>query len=232
MASAGGPRARARAWPLGPAATALLLLASAATGATGAVLLHRANDRPDRAVTTQSASYPARAGALRGDASWAPGRKPAPPFVLRDQANRRVSLSRQRGHPVLLAFMDSHCRFICTLQGPAIHDVLRRVGASRRVTLLVVSVNPWEDTAASSRAAAARYGFTGDWHWLRGTPAQLRAVWRAYGMEVAKAAGDVNHSTAIYLIDGRGDERVGFNYPFPPEQVARDLQQIARPRAS
>src|SRR5258705_11982558 len=102
MASARGPRARAHAWPLGPAATALLLVASAATGATGAVLLHRASDQPDRAVTTQSAPYPARAGALSGDASWAPGRRPAPLFVLRDQANRRGSLRRPPAHPAPL----------------------------------------------------------------------------------------------------------------------------------
>jgi protein SCO1/2 len=226
------PRGRGRAWPLRPAATFLLVLASAATGATGALVLHRAGALHPRAVTTPPAFYAPRAGALSGDASWGPGRRPAPAFALRDQADRQISLRAQRGHPVLLAFMDSHCRFICTLEGPAIGDALRHVGAGRRVTLLVVSVNPGQDTAASSRAAAARYRFTGDWHWLRGSPAALRRVWRAYGIEVARTAGDVNHSTAIYLIDGRGDERVGFNYPPAPEQVARELRRLARRRAS
>jgi protein SCO1/2 len=228
MASARGPRSGVRAWPLGPGATAALLLTSAATGATGALLFHRAGAPHLHQVTTPPA---ARAGAPRGDASWAPGRRPAPAFALRDQADRRISLRAQRGHPVLLAFMDSHCRFICTLEGPTIRDALQHVGAGRRVTLLVVSVNPWQDTAASSRAAAARYGFSGDWHWLRGSPAQLRGVWRAYGIEAARTAGDVNHSTAIYLIDRRGYERVGFNYPFAPGQVARDLRRLARTRA-
>jgi protein SCO1/2 len=232
MASARGPRARARTWPLGPAATFLLVLASAATGATGALALHRAGVPHPHAVTTPIASHAPPAGALRGDATWAPGRRLAPAFALRDQAGRQISLRAQRGHPVLLAFMDSHCRFICTLEGPTISDALRRVGAGRRVTLLVVSVNPWQDTAASSRAAAARYGLTGDWHWLRGSPAELRAVWRGYGIEVARTAGDVSHSTAIYLIDRRGYERVGFDSPSAPDQLARDLRRLARPRAS
>ena len=76
-------------------------------------------------------------------------------------------------------FMDSHCTRVCKLEGPTIGDALRQVGARRPVTLLVVSVNPWEDTAASSRSAGARYDFGGDWHWLRGRAAQLRPIWRA-----------------------------------------------------
>jgi protein SCO1/2 len=174
----------------------------------------------------------APAGALAGDAVWGPGRRPAPPFALRDQANRLVMLSGQRGRAVLLAFMDSHCTLVCKLEGPTIGDVMRQVGARRPVTLLVVSVNPWEDTAASSRSAGARYGFGGDWHWLRGSPAELRPIWRAYGIEVIRTASDVNHSTAIYLLDGRGYERDGFDYPFAASTVARDLRRIAPPPAT
>lgn len=214
-------------WPLGVRSTALLAGACVAAGVVGGLALH--SPRTRHAPGSQPASV--SAGGLRGDAVWAPGRRPAPLFALRDQSNRRVSLSDQRGRAVLLAFMDSRCKFVCTLEGPTISRLLRHLGPAP-VTLLVVSVNPWEDTAASSRAAAARWGVGGDWHWLRGSAGELRPIWRAYGIEVRRAAGDVNHSTAVYLIDRRGDERAGFNYPFPVPEVARNLRLLAPRRAS
>lgn len=221
-------RRRARAWPLRVRSTVLLAAACAATGVAGALALHPPGTRRGQAVRPATVS----AGGLRGDAAWAPGARPAPPFALRDQWNRRVSLSGQHGRAVLLAFMDAECTFICTLEGPALSDVQRRVGAGARLALLVVSVDPWQDTAASSRAIAARWGFGGDWHWLRGSLAQLQPIWRAYGIEVARTAGDVSHSTAVYLIDRRGYERGGFNYPFAEGQVAHDLRLLAPRQAT
>lgn len=223
------PPATSRAWPLGARATAQLIGACLVTGVTAGVVLHSSVPRP-RAPSVSFASAPA--GALVGDAVWGPGRRAAPPFALRDQSNRLVTLSGQHGRAVLLAFMDSHCKLVCTLEGPIVQRVLRRVGARRPVTLLVVSVNPWEDTAASSRRTAAHYGFSGEWHWLRGSPARLRPIWRAYGIAVRRTTDDVSHSTAIYLIDGRGYERAGFDFPFAPGEVARDLRRIAPPRAT
>ncbi|MGZ4269967.1 MAG: SCO family protein [Solirubrobacteraceae bacterium] len=217
----------ARGWPLRARATALIATACVAAGAAGSLALNGSDAR--RARATPPAVVPS--GELRGDAVWPPGRRPAPAFTLRDQSGRAVSLSDQRGRAVLLAFMDSHCTRICTLEGPALRNVQRRVGAAR-LALLVVSVNPWQDTAASSIEAATRWGLRGDWHWLRGSPARLQPIWRAYDIEVARTAGDVAHSAAIYLIDGRGYERAGFNCPFPAGDVVRDLRRLARPAAS
>lgn len=209
----------------------MLVCACVLTGAAAGFALHATTAPHPRAAAGVSLPS-APAGALHGDAVWGSGRRPAPPFALRDQSNRLVTLSGQHGRAVLLAFMDSHCRLVCTLIGPTIHRALQRVGARRPVTLLVVSVNPWQDTAASTRRTAARYGFAGDWHWLRGSPARLRPIWRAYGIQVVRASSDVNHSTAIYLIDGRGDERAGFDYPFAAGTVAHDLRRLAVPQAS
>ncbi len=220
----------ARVWPLGGRATALLLAACVATGVAGGFALH-AIDTPPRPPAMVFPTEPANA--LAGDAVWGPGRRPAPPFALRDQSNRLVTLSAQRGRAVLLTFMDSQCKLVCTLEGPMLHQALQQLGPRRAaVTLLVVSVNPWQDTEASSRRVAARYGFLGDWHWLRGSPSRLRPIWRAYGIAVLHTAWDISHSTAIYLLDGRGDERAGFGWPFTAEQVAGDLRRLAPPQAS
>jgi len=224
MSSVARPERRAPGWPLGAAGTALLIAGCLLVGTAGGVALHHLRlSHPARSVAV--ASLPSHA--LAGDMTWRAGQRPAPAFSLRDQSNRLVSLSSRRGRVVLLTFMDSRCKLLCTLQGPAVAHVLHRAGQHRPVSLLVVSVNPWEDTAQSSAEAAARYGFAGDWHWLRGTPAQLRPVWRAYGIGVERASDDVDHSTAIYLIDKSGFERAGFNFPFPSAKVARDLTALA-----
>lgn len=227
--SNGAPVApRRRAWPLDARGTALLVALCVPVGIALALVLRPAPERADVAVRSVSAPV----GGLRADAVWPSGRRSAPPFALPDQTGRLVSLAGQRGRAVLLAFMDSRCKLICTLEGPTIHAAIRRLGGGAPVTLLVVSVNPWEDTAASTRAAAARWGLAGDWHWLRGSEARLRPVWRAYGIGVVRTAGDVSHSTAIYLIDRRGYERAGFNWPFAAAPVARNLRALLAARAS
>ena len=218
-----------RFWPLGGRETALLLAVCVATGVAGGFALHALGTHPRAASEALPA---ASANGLVGDAVWPAGARPAPPFVLHDQSDRSVALSGQHGRAVLIAFMDSHCTRDCKLEGPVLRDALRQAGSRRPVTLLIVSVNPWQDTAASSRGAAARYRLGGDWHWLRGSLAELRRVWRAYAIEVVRTPSDVNHSTAIYLLDGRGYERAGFNYPFEASQVARDLRRLAPSPAS
>jgi cytochrome oxidase Cu insertion factor (SCO1/SenC/PrrC family) len=171
--------------------------------------------------------------ALAGDAVWKAGTRAAPGFTLHDQHGGLVSLAGQHGHVVLLAFMDSHCKLLCTLEGPTLHRIQARLGAAGSdVRLLVVSVNPWGDTAASSIRAGDHWGFVGPWRWLLGTPAQLAPVWSGYGIEVRQAFGDVNHSSAVYLIDRQGYERAGFNYPFPVNAVTRDLRRLAAPAPS
>lgn len=220
-------RAMARWWPLGAASTTLLVTASLAVGA-GCVLVLRSLRTSGTDDSLVAHVQPVRP-ALAGDAVWKAGARTAPDFNLQDQDGRLVSLAGLHGQVVLLAFMDSHCKLLCTLEGPTLHRILGRLGpASHSVRLLVVSVNPWGDTAASSIRAGDHWGFTGPWRWLRGTPAQLRPVWRGYGIEVQQTFGDVSHSSAVYLIDRQGYERAGFNYPFPANAVARDLRRLAR----
>jgi protein SCO1/2 len=210
---------------MGAASTALLVTTSLALGAGAVWVLHPPQGGSNAvSVGVQQPVTPA----LKGDAVWRAGVRSAPGFSLRDQNGRQVSLSGLRGQVVLLAFMDSHCKLLCTLEGPTIHRIMGRLGAAgRSVRLVVVSVNPWEDTAASSRTTAARWGWKGGWRWLFGTPSQLRPVWNSYAIEVKQAFGDVNHSSAVYLIDRRGYERAGFNYPFPAKTVTRDLRTLA-----
>ena len=210
-----------------PDARAVALVACIATGGFVGLAVHAVRAKPVGAPPAPSV----RSGPT-ADATWRAGQRRAPAFSLRDQSGRVVSMGGgARRAPVLLAFLDSHCRLICTFEGPTIADVIHRARGIP-MQLLVVSVNPWEDTAASARAAARRWGFAGEWHWLRAPAARLRPVWRDYGIEVLPQDGDISHSSAIYLIDARGYERAGFDYPFTARQVVRELRRIARSSSS
>jgi cytochrome oxidase Cu insertion factor (SCO1/SenC/PrrC family) len=204
-----------------PLRFALLVLAGAAVlGGTVGVLLHLAFGTG----TTQAAPT---APVLEGQAVWAAGRNAAPDFTLRDQWGRQLSLSGQRRRTVVLAFMDSRCHQVCPLEGRVLARAIKMLPPATRPTLLVVSVDPWADTRSSAFAAGVHWGFTGSWHWLFGTHAQLARVWRAYRIYVKRTTADVVHSDAIYVIDQRGFERVGFLYPFLPGPLQRDLVQLA-----
>ncbi|HZO33465.1 MAG TPA: SCO family protein [Gaiellaceae bacterium] len=199
-------------------AVAALLAAAVGTGAgVGLQLaLHRASASP-------AVSKPA----LYGEAVWAAGRRAAPAFALRDQRRRVVSLASERGRTVVLAFMDPRCKQECPIEGRALAHAELQVPAAQRPVLLIVSVNP-RATAADARAASREWSLAGDWHWLLGRRAELARVWRAYDITVIPKSSDIVHSTAVYLIDRRGFERVGLIAPFEPPFVADDLRALAR----
>lgn len=167
---------------------------------------------------------------LHGQAVWAAGRRPAPAFALRDQNGRLVSLAGQRGHTVVLAFMDPLCKQECPIEGRGLAVAEQQVAPSQRPTLLIVSVNP-AASGADATASTRKWGISGDWHWLLGNRSQLARVWRAYAIAVLPTKNDIAHSTAVYLIDRRGFERAGVIAPFLPQFVADDLKVLGRERA-
>jgi protein SCO1 len=208
----------------GPVARALLL-----AGALGIAI------GVGLALVHAPASSPAAAPALHGEATWAPGARPAPAIAgLRDQNGRAFSLAALRGHTVVIAFLDSHCSAACPLEGRALAAAEQTLPAAQRPVLVAVSVNPL-DTAASARAAARRWGLAGQapWHWVTGSRRTLARVWAAYRILVQiPARGDIVHTEALYLLDRHGDERSGYLYPFLPQFVRSDLALLSRGRSA
>jgi protein SCO1/2 len=164
-------------------------------------------------------------GPLHAQVTWAAGAKRAPPFDLRDQRGRSVSLRSLQGHPVLVTFLDSQCKRECPVEGRVLRDVLGGLNGTGAV-LLVVSVDPWADTPTSARAFAAHARWHGNWHWLLGNRAALAPVWRGFNIAVKRVPGDVLHSAALYVIDPRGDLRAAYLFPFSAGTVASDVRRL------
>jgi cytochrome oxidase Cu insertion factor (SCO1/SenC/PrrC family) len=202
----------------------MILLAAVVVGAGGGALLR---------VLTGNGTAAAKPSlpTLHGQAVWKAGARRAPNIRLRDQTGSVVTLASLRGRPVVLTFLDSQCKSSCPIVGRQLGSVLRRLPATERPTLVIVSVNHAGDTPVGIRRALAEWHLNGAWavHWLNASSrAQLASVWRSYGVRVVPTTNDVVHSLALYLIDRRGYERTAYLFPFLQGFVQRDLARLAQ----
>lgn len=149
-------------------------------------------------------------------------------FTLTDQNAESVSLEGSRGRLRLLAFLSASKRG-SLLVAQQIRGALDELGAGQasRLAALIVSTD-----RSTSHAQVERFlqeaGLAGRVRFLTGPPAQLRAIWKAYGV-VPASAGDAAFlaSTPIFLVDRAGIERVGFPVEqLTPEGLAHDLRAL------
>jgi protein SCO1/2 len=166
---------------------------------------------------------PAPSG-LRADIVIPPKSIPASDFTLADQNGKPISVLALRGRVLAITFLDSHCKQLCPLAGDQLGQAERALGPATRLSLLVVSVAPSTDTPDSERAFATTHHWSGDWHWLVGTPDQLAAVWKAYGIAVQGTPDNILHSTVVYLVDKSGFQRAGWAGAIEPDLLARDVR--------
>ena len=160
----------------------------------------------------------------------------APDFTLTDQAGHAMTLASLRGRVVVLEFMDPHCTDICPIVSQEFTEAYRDLGRqASRVVFVAVNVNQYHLQVSDVAAFSREQRLTGipSWHFLTGAYASLRAVWRAYGVEVYAPSrnADVIHSSLMYFIDRQGRERYladpmvdhttsGSSY-LPADQLAR-----------
>jgi protein SCO1 len=169
---------------------------------------------------------------LQADIVIPPKSMPAPDFMLRDQDGKSVSVLALRGRVLAITFLDSHCKQLCPLEGDQLGQAQRALGtAGTNLSLLVVSVAPATDTPDSERAFAATHHWTGDWHWLTGTPDQLAQVWKAYSIAVQDTPDNILHSTVLYLVDKDGFQRAGWASGIEPDLLVHDVRFLDRAAA-
>ena len=116
---------------------------------------------------------------FHGQAQWAAGERPAPSFVLRDQAGRLLSVPG-RGRPVVLVFLSTRGGGSSAPEGVALGQTLALLAPWLSDPVVdVVSVDPAVDTPAREGAAAARWGLSGGgpYHWLSGPIGPLGQAW-------------------------------------------------------
>ena len=129
----------------------------------------------------------------------------APDIKLVNQFGQPMSLSQFRGRVVILAFSDSECTTVCPLTTQSMvlaKELLGKAGES--VQLLGVDANPDATKVSDVMAYSRAHGMVNQWDFLTGSPAQLKAVWKAYNIEVQIEAGQIDHTPALYVINQKG----------------------------
>jgi cytochrome oxidase Cu insertion factor (SCO1/SenC/PrrC family) len=201
--------------------TAVPLLAIAAVSLA---FVLRSTATPKAPASSMSAPASTEAAA-----TWAAGKRKAPPIELRDERGRVVSLETLRGRPVLVTFIDPLCRDYCPTEAQHLSDAVR--GARVKPTILAVSVNTAGNAPRNLALDRRKWGVVPQWTWGVGTSGQLARVWKRYGIEVVvtrkKVAGvelrRIAHTEAAYLIDADGYERALFIWPYTAGAVTEAL---------
>jgi protein SCO1 len=158
---------------------------------------------------------------------------PAPEFVLTNQGGQRASLSALRGKVVAITFIYTTCADTCPLLTAKMASLQGRLGPDfgPRVQFLSITVDPERDTPPVLKRYGERHGAQGaGWAFLTGTPSEIRAVAKHYGVYYRKTSrGDVDHTFLTSLVDQDGILRVQYlGVRFDPNELLRDLQALVR----
>jgi len=151
-------------------------------------------------------------------------------FTLTNQDNQSFRLQDVRGRPVALFFGYTSCPDMCPVTMSRIAGALDRLGQTGHdVVTLFVSVDPKRDTPAVLKEYVQ--SFSVPVIGLTGTPEQIARVAAAYhaSFELVPTGTTnylVNHTSAIFLIDRRGQLRQFFKYDEKPDVLASALRTL------
>ncbi|HEX4208575.1 MAG TPA: SCO family protein [Ktedonobacteraceae bacterium] len=163
------------------------------------------------------------------------GKVAAPNFQLKDQHNIPIALTQFKGKPLILTFFYTHCQTSCPLIAEKIHSTLLDLGKnSQQVGIVAISADPTGDTPASVATFSQEHQLQGykNWHYLLGTRQQLSPIWASYHVDgvpphaTMMSAGNMAHSSVVYVIDQQGHERTLFDSDFQPNQLAQNIQTL------
>jgi cytochrome oxidase Cu insertion factor (SCO1/SenC/PrrC family) len=157
-------------------------------------------------------------------------RQPAPPFTLLDQDGKSVSLTSEKGHLILLTFLDPQCRQACPLVGKDIGAVEKELPSSIHPVLLIVSVAPGRTPAdVATFLSKETPNWRPGWHWLLGPDAaSLKLVWAAWHIAVIPSPTDIAHDALLDIIDPAGYLRATYPAPLSIDDVVRAIIAVAR----
>jgi cytochrome oxidase Cu insertion factor (SCO1/SenC/PrrC family) len=189
----------------------------AAAGAVGVIILGAA---PMAAAQASPVADPILAQAI--DGTSAPLDYPAPAFRLTDQHGEAVTLASLRGKVVLLTFLDNTCTVDCPLIAQEFRQAGQQLAAhSQQVELVAINYNPLYTQVSYIQAFDRQEHLDGvaNWRYLTGPSAQLRQVWRSYGVppaETLPAGSMIGHGDYAFVIDQAGHLRRELNFDTGP----------------
>jgi protein SCO1/2 len=119
-------------------------------------------------------------------------------------------LDLHRGHPVVVAMFYASCKQVCPMTIAKIQGVESKLSPADRARLrvLLVSLDPERDTVPALEALSTAHALDERWTLARVGEEHVRELSAALGIQYKRLpGGEINHSTAITLLDGSGVAR-------------------------
>jgi len=157
-------------------------------------------------------------------------------FSLTDQNGRAVTEKDFAGKYGIFYFGYTFCPDVCPLDTQHIGAAVKMVEKDNptlgaRIVPVFVTIDPARDTPAVLKQ------FVGAFHprmvGLTGSPAQIAATAKEYGVYYARGKGNaggymMDHSRAAYLMSPDGKPLALLSQEGPPKQIADEIERWAR----
>jgi protein SCO1/2 len=152
-------------------------------------------------------------------------------FTLTDQNGKRVSLSQDRGHVVVITWIHSLCKDDCPFMVEQIKGALNLLpDRGRGVDVIGVSVEPGQDTVRNRRRFLADHEMTHRMLYVNGPLKVMRRVWKDYSIQPVTPKAD--HSAFVFVISKSGYEQIGFpSVQLTAGALAHDIRVLQRQKA-
>jgi protein SCO1/2 len=163
---------------------------------------------------------------------------PVPALALRNQDDSPVTLRDFAGRALVVTFVFTRCAVaeFCPLTVRHLEDVRARAtrdGLGRRVAFLAITLDPATDTPAVLReygeSVLAGAGRFDQWTLATGSPRQIEAAARFFGVDYRAERGLVTHTlmTSVIGADGRVTRQFPSNSWIPDELLDAVRQAAA-----
>ncbi len=159
------------------------------------------------------------------------GHLPDLQFSLVDGNGQQVTAKAFRGKVAILYFGYTHCPDVCPLTLAHLHVMMQELGPlAEDARILFVSVDPARDTPEVLHRYVKAFdkhavGLTGSEKQIRGLAKRYRVAFTR-GPTNAHGGYEVNHSSAIYVFDGKGRARLLATPTDTPADIAHDVRQL------
>jgi protein SCO1/2 len=151
-------------------------------------------------------------------------------FTLTDQHGLPFQMAKTRGKVVLMAFLQTHGDDAQAARVKTVHDLL---GADlEHVAFVAVTLDPKGDTTEVAAEFSEKFGLLGAWHFLGGSPADVKAVWFDYGVAVSAdpetpfGAYYKEYYAPLFLVDKRGFIRDLMDSDVSPTEIAKNIRLL------
>jgi len=188
------------------------------------------------AITREPAAGAVTGSGVSGPVSASGRAAVGGPFRLVDQDGRRADESLLKGKWTVVFFGFTYCPDVCPTTLQALAAAKRQMGRpGEDLQVVFITVDPERDTPEALKAYLRDAGLP-DAVGLTGTPEQVAAAAKAYRIYYARkgegADYTMDHSTAAYLMNPRGEFETVLPYGMSPAQKAEIILRAQAGRRS